>query len=175
MVSSNMLYKFDKETRESFFNVINAENSFYYNNPTGYELKTLKDGSARGIITGGNLSLLAASIGTPYEFDSKGKIIFIEEVDEPITKIEKWGYQLRNSGKFKDCAGVLLGQFTNVNNDYYESYNYLNLFSDIFEDYSFPVMYNLQSGHGLQNMTFPLGCECKMETFEKSIKFIVES
>lgn len=174
MVSSNMLYKFDDETKRSFFKTINSDSDFDYENPADCDIKILKQGKAKGTIIGGNLSLLSASIGTPYEPDTEGKIIFIEEIDEPLTKIEKWGFHLRNSGKFKECAGVLLGQFTNVNNEYCTEYDYLMNFVDILDGYDIPVMYNLQSGHGLKNMTFPLGCMCEIDTAAKSIKFKVE-
>lgn len=59
------------------------------------EIKTLVDGECEGIITGGNLSLITASIGTKYEIDTKGKILFIEEVDEEPYRVDMMLLQLK--------------------------------------------------------------------------------
>jgi len=174
MVSSNMVDGFDEETKESFFTAINAEADFEFKNPAASEIKVLKEGKASGQLIGGNLSLLSASIGTPYEMDTKGKIVFIEEVCEPMAKIEKWGFHLRNAGKFKDCAGVILGQFTKITNDSCPEYDEIRNFADILEGYDIPVMYNIESGHGSQIMTLPFGAVCEMDTETKTIKFKVE-
>ena len=172
MVSSNMVDSFDEETRNSFFEAINAESEFNFKNPEGVEIKTLKEGKAEGILTGGNLSLLSASIGTPYEVDTDGKILFIEEVAEPITKIEKWIYHLRNAGKLRQCKGIILGQFTEMENAD-ENYDYICCIKDALEGLDIPVMYDIQSGHGQQIMTLPLGAVCKMDTTSATIAFEV--
>ena len=74
----------------------------------GLRVVVLLVGFGEGRLSGGILSLLSASIGTPYSLDAKGKILFIEEVCEPITKIEKWMYHLRNAGKLADAAAFYL-------------------------------------------------------------------
>ena len=106
-----------------------------------------------------------------YEMDARGKIIFIEEVDEPVTKIEKWCYQLRNAGKFKDCKGVLLGQLTDISNEFMPEYTALDCIGEILADYDIPVMYDLQSGHGRPMITLPLGALCTMDTASGYIGF----
>ncbi|MDD7285930.1 MAG: LD-carboxypeptidase, partial [Firmicutes bacterium] len=170
MVSSNMVDSFDTETRNAFFNAINSRENFEFRNPEGVELKTLKEGKAEGILTGGNLSLLSASIGTPYEVETEGRILFMEEVCESITKIEKWIYHLRNAGKLKQCSGILLGQFTKIKNDS-EDYDYTCCIKDALEGLNIPVMYDIQSGHGQKIMTLPMGAVCKMDTAAGTIKF----
>ena len=170
MVSSNMADGFDEESRDSFFAAINGEGHFEFKNPKKVSIKTLKEGKAEGRLTGGNLSILSASIGTPYELNTDGKIIFIEEVLEPITKIEKWIYHLRNAGKCAECKGVILGQFTKIKNDA-EDYDYLCCIKDALEGVDIPVMYDIQSGHGEQIMTLPLGASCKMDTETGTIIF----
>lgn len=170
MVSSNMVDSFDEESKDSFFEAINAESDIVFRNPEAIPVKVLKEGKAEGILVGGNLSLLSASMGTPYEPDTDGKILFIEEVAEQITKIEKWIYHLRNAGKLAGCSGILLGQFTKIkNND--ENYDYISCIKDALEGISIPVMYDIQSGHGKQIMTLPMGAKCKMDTSSCSIVF----
>lgn len=171
MVSSNMVSNFDEETKESFFKTLNAEAAYVFQNPKGHEIEVLKEGTACGELTGGNLSLLSASIGTFYEVDTAGKILFIEETCEPMCRIEKLTYHLRNSGKLKACAGILLGQFTDCINEDDPSYTELELFRDALKGLDIPVMYNIQSGHGHPMMTLPLGAVCTIDTQSKKIGF----
>jgi muramoyltetrapeptide carboxypeptidase len=171
MVSSNMIDNFDDESRKSLFQALNERSSYEFINPDGYEFNVLKDGKAEGILTGGNLSILTASMGTFYELDTKGKILFIEEIKENMSHIDRMVYQLRNSGKLKECAGIILGQFTNCINEDMPEYGVLDVFKDALEGIDIPVMYNIQSGHGSFNMTLPLGAECSIDTNNKKIYF----
>ena len=83
-----------------------------YVNPEGSPITTIVPGKTKGRLCGGNLSLLAASLGTPYEIDTKGKILFIEEIGERPYKVDGMLTHLRNAGKFDDAAGIILGGFT---------------------------------------------------------------
>lgn len=174
MVSSNITDDFDEETRASLYEALEAESEYTFKNPSGMEIEALKGGKATGRLIGGNLSLLSASIGTPYELDTKGKILFIEEVCEPMSKIEKWTYHLRNAGKLADCAGIILGQFTKVTNEECPQYDVISCMTDIFEGLDVPVLYNVQSGHGKPMMTLPMGALCTIDAEEKTIKFTPE-
>ena len=171
MVSSNIVDAFDEETARALFDALNGEGDYVFRNPLDIPVRVMKEGRATGPLTGGNLSLLSAAMGTPYEMDARGKIIFIEEVDEPVTKIEKWCYQLRNAVKFKDCKGVLLGQLTDISNEFMPEYTALDCISEILADYDIPVMYDLQSGHGRPMITLPLGALCTMDTASGYIGF----
>lgn len=171
MVSSNIVDSFDLETRDSFYQAINAEQPYEYKNPYGQEIKVLKEGNATGAMVGGNLAVLSATIGTFYEVDTKGKIIFIEEVGEHIGRIERFAYQLKAAGKFAQCKGVILGQFTDCKNPNTPNYNEITLFSDILADYDIPILYNIQSGHGNSNMTLTFGAICTMKTKSKTIQY----
>lgn len=171
MVSSNMADDFDEETKVGFFEAINTDREYEFKNPKGMEIGVLKEGFAEGGLIGGNLSLLSACIGTPYEIDTEGKILFIEEVNECMSRIEKFTYHLRNSGKLKACAGILLGQFTKCENEEMPRYDVLKCYTDILRGIDIPVLYNIQSGHGHPMMTLPFGAECSIDTSQKLIKF----
>ncbi len=171
MVSSNMVDDFDDESKASFWNALNTETPYEFYNPKGFNIEVLKEGKAEGTLIGGNFALLGASMGTPYEVDTKGKILFIEEVGESMSRIDRLIYQFRNSGKLKQCAGILLGQFTNCPNDELPTYTELDIFKEALADINIPVMYNIQSGHGLPNMTLPFGAHCIINTNNKSIYF----
>ncbi|WP_028828697.1 S66 peptidase family protein [Proteocatella sphenisci] len=171
MVSSNMVDEFDNLTKESFFKTLNAEEKYEFKNPQGQDIKVLKEGKATGEITGGNLAILCSSMGTEYEINTKGKILFIEDVGETISRIDRMAYQLLNSGKLKDCAGIILGQFTECSNDEVPEYTEIECFADAMRGIDVPVMYNIQSGHDHPMMTLPLGGVCTMDTFKKTLVF----
>lgn len=174
MISSNMIDGLTDEESTSFFDTINAESDFDYQNPNGYEIKKLKRGKAIGNLVGGNLSLLSASIGTPFEVESEDNILFIEEVCEPMSKIEKWIFHLRNAGKLDKCRGIVLGQFTKVENAEEPSYDENEVTLAALRDLDIPVVCNVQSGHGKPMMTLPLGALCTIDADEGKISFKVE-
>ena len=171
MVSSNMVDQFDPETAASFFEIINGEGDIPFRNPEGFPLETMHGGRASGTLVGGNLSLMTASIGTPYEVDTAGKILFIEEVGDSLDNMERHAFQMRAAGKYQACKGILLGQFTRCGNPKMPEYDYLDCFRDIFDNLDIPIMYNVQSGHEFPMMTLPLGAECTMDADSKSIVF----
>lgn len=174
MISSNMIDGLTDEESASFFDTINAESDFDYKNPKGYEIKKLKGGKAIGNLVGGNLSLLSASIGTPFEVESEDNILFIEEVCEPMSKIEKWIFHLKNAGKFDKCRGIVLGQFTKVENEEEPSYDENEVTLAALRNLDIPVVCNVQSGHGKPMMTLPLGTLCTLDADEGRISFKVE-
>ncbi|MBQ8640361.1 MAG: LD-carboxypeptidase [Lachnospiraceae bacterium] len=171
MVSSNMVDSFDAETEAAFRAALTAKETYVFQNPAGMEIGVLKEGRASGRLVGGNLALLSASIGTPYELDTKDKILFLEEVGETPGRLERFAWHLRNSGKYRDCRGILLGQFTECENKAVPDYNVLRCFADILKPFDIPVLYNLQSGHGEKMITVPMGAICTMDTAERSIRF----
>lgn len=74
------------------------------------DFRVIRRGRAEGWLTGGNLSLLAASIGTPYEMETKGAIVFMEEIDEKPYTIDRMLTQILQAGKLRDAAGIVIGR-----------------------------------------------------------------
>ena len=172
MVSSNMVNQFDQESRVALYEALMTEPEYLYHPPVGYPLKAARSGSASGILTGGNLTLLANSIGTPYEVDTEGKILFLEEIGGDIGSMDRDVYQLRNAGKLKGAKGILLGQFTNCKQDV-DDYGMVEVILEATEDLNIPILYNVQSGHGAPMITLPMGAECQMDTETPMIRFEV--
>lgn len=133
------------------------------NNPEGEEISVLVEGEARGELIGGNLCLIASTLGTPYEIDIKDKILFIEEVGEKPYSIDRMLTQLRLSGKLDECSGIILGDFE----DCLPSKNSKVTIEDVFEQILIPLgkplYYNLQSGHCSPLATLPFGVKCQMK------------
>lgn len=171
MVKSNMLNDYDDFTKLSFKGALNMDDELVLDNPSGEEFKVMAEGHAEGIIVGGNLALLTSMIGTPYEVDTKGKILFVEEVGESLSRVDRMMYQLKYSGKLEDAVGIIFGDFTDCINEVDESYKTEDLLKEVLNDYNKPVMYNIKSGHCSPMSTIPLGTRCIVDTETKTIKF----
>lgn len=127
-------------------------------NPPGQSMETLVPGRTEGLLCGGNLSLLAASLGTPWEIDTRGKILFLEDIDEKTYRVDAMLTQLRNAGKFEDCAGVVLGAWTNCLPEFPEKTLELpEIFRELIVPCGKPVLANVACGHVLPTMSLPLG------------------
>lgn len=171
MVSSDMLDSYDDFTRTSFEKALNMEDELVLYNPPGEDFKVMNSGHAEGIVVGGNLSLLASMIGTPYEVDTAGKILFIEDVNESVESLDRMMYQLKYSGKLDDSVGIIIGDFKNCINKHDKYYTTERMFEEVLSNYKKPVMYNVKSGHCHPMSTIPLGSLCTIETESKKIVF----
>lgn len=121
-------------------------------------IKVMVPGTSRGRLTGGNLSLIAALIGTPYEIETEGRILFLEDVGERPYRIDRCLCQLRLTGKLDRLAGVILGQFTKCKpKEGEESLSLEQVFQDYFAHLGVPVVMNFPAGHSVYNATLPIG------------------
>lgn len=129
--------------------------------PHGQLPKTLVSGIAEGILCGGNLSLLAASLGTPWEIDTRGKILFLEDIGEKTYRVDSMLTQLRNAGKFDDCAGIILGAWTDCPPEYPEKTLLLpEIFEQLIVPAGKPAVCDVACGHILPTLSLPMGRGC---------------
>ena len=134
------------------------------------EITTLVSGKAEGILCGGNLSLVAASLGTPWEIDTKGKILFLEDIGEKTYRVDSMLTQLRNAGKFGDCAGILLGAWTDCVPEYPEKTLLLpEIFRQLLVPAGKPILMDIPCGHCLPTLALPLGARVRMDADSKTI------
>ncbi len=130
----------------------------YFIPPDGPQIKTIAPGVGRGRLTGGNLSLVVALMGTEFEIDTDGAVLFIEDVGERPYRIDRYLSQLRLAGKFDGLAGAILGQFSDCEPKEDESSLTLEqVFDDYFGKLKVPVIGNFPAGHSRYNATLPLG------------------
>lgn len=133
-------------------------------NPPDDPRQTVQSGRAQGILTGGNLTLLAASLGTPWEIDTRGKLLFIEEVGEKTYCVDRMLTQLRLAGKFADCAGIVFGDFANCPVEYPAfGLSLEEVIRDVVVPCGKPIFAGLRCGHCTPKLTLPLGAECAMD------------
>lgn len=137
--------------------------------PPPYATATeLIPGTATGRLIGGNLALIGALIGSDSEIDTSGAILFIEDVNEALPRIDRLLSQLAAAGKFDDLKGVLVGNFTRIlgvpGDDAQAQGLLYPLILDQFRSRGIPVLAGWPSGHGDPNLTLPLGAQVTLDT-----------
>lgn len=148
---------------ESLQEACNGTGSFCFQNPPGEKLFPIKKGEAAGRLTGGNLSVLAKSLGTPYSPIFTDAVLFLEEVGESIPRIDMYLTQLENAGAFAQVKGILLGDFTDCTNENYNGSLKIKTFlKERFWGMELPVLGNVCSDHRWPMGTLPLGAECRI-------------
>jgi muramoyltetrapeptide carboxypeptidase len=132
----------------------------------GRRPKTLRGGAARGALTGGTLSLLTASLGTPYEVETRGRIVFMEDVDEEPYRVDRMLTQLVAAGKLSDAAGVAVGVFSGTRPHHFPRKGSLTV-NDVFADHllplGIPILANIAVGHVRDQVTLPYGIEARLD------------
>src|SRR5271167_970597 len=109
------------------------------------EVEPLTKGMAEGILYGGCLSLLCASLGTPYEIRTRGTILFLEDLNEPPYRIDRMLMQLKTAGKFKGVRGLIFGEMLNCGPRNDADYTLQQVVQGVVGDLGIPVAYGLKS------------------------------
>jgi len=133
-------------------------------NPEGMAPQCFAPGRCEGRLVGGNLSLIAALCGTPYQLDTEGKVLLLEDVGEHIYRLDGMLTQLRHAGLFEKCVGVVLGGFTKCTEEYVDYALHLDdVIRDVIVPAGKPVLGNLSIGHTPVKITVPLGVNCAVD------------
>ncbi len=135
-------------------------------------LKTISGGKAEGVLVGGNLSVLACTIGTPYETRSDDCILFLEDVSEKPFRIDRMLNQLRLSGKLGEYKGVLLGSFTNCLPLRGSGIGLLDVFDHYFSKLGVPVLSGYAAGHQGDQVTLPIGARIRLDATAKKVSLL---
>lgn len=118
----------------------------------------LVDGEAEGILYGGCLSILVASLGTPYEIKTDGTILFFEDIAAKPYQIDRMLMQLKLAGKFDGVHGIIFGEMLDCAQTANQGYTLQEVVTRIVGDLGVPVAYGLRSGHVTRgNITLPFG------------------
>jgi muramoyltetrapeptide carboxypeptidase len=115
-------------------------------------------GVGSGLLIGGNLALLCNVIGTPSDFDTKGKILFVEDTGEYLYNVDRMFHQLKRSGKLKKLAGLIIGGFTEMKDTERPfGKTVLEIIREITEDLDCPVCFDFPVSHSKQNVALKIG------------------
>jgi len=140
-----------------------------------HSLRTIRAGIASGPIIGGNLTLISNTMGTPYEIETRGKILFLEDVDEEPYSIDRMLTHLRLSGKFAGVAGVIFGECQDCRpKDYKPSstipYGLGEVVDNILGELQVPVLAGLTIGHTDDQLTLPLGVTATLDATNRTLE-----
>jgi len=127
-----------------------------------------RPGNTEGLLTGGNLSLIAHLTGTASEVDTTGKILFLEDLNEYLYHIDRMMTQLKRAGKFEHLAGIIFGGFTELKDTERPfGQSIRELLWDKVAEYDFPVCFDFPAGHQDINFTLQLGSGHSLAVNEK--------
>lgn len=130
----------------------------------GSGARTLVPGTANGILYGGCLSILVAALCTPYDIQTAGTILFLEDVAAKPFQIDRMLMQLKLAGKLKDVRGIIFGEMLDCRQAPAQDYTLEEVVMRVVGDLGIPVAYGLRSGHVTRaNITLPLGVKARLE------------
>jgi len=130
----------------------------------GAEVSGLSDGDAEGVLYGGCLSILVASLGTDYEISTAGTILFLEDLSAKPYQIDRMLMQLRLAGKLEGVRGIIFGEMLDCVQTAGQDYTLQEVVSRIVGDLVVPVAYGVRSGHvSTGNITLPFGVQARLK------------
>lgn len=124
--------------------------------------EVVRPGTGEGRIVGGCLSIVTAMLGTPWALPTKGRILFLEDVNEKPYRIDRMLTQLRQAGAFDGVEGVVFGEMIGCSAAPDEAVTVRDVIRDAFHRAPFPVAFGLPSGHGASTVTLPLGVRARL-------------
>lgn len=152
-----------EEHLKSFYAAICGEPVVYPVTTSSYN----RVGTAEGILTGGNLSLLAHNVGSRSDVDTTGKILFIEDIEEYLYKMDRMLLTLKRAGKLDKLNGLIVGYMTNMlDTERPFGQNIEEIIWDKVAEYDYPVCFNFPCGHEDINYTLTMGAKHKLSVTE---------
>jgi len=129
-------------------------------------------GVAEGVLVGGNLSILGACIGTATQIDTRGRVLFFEEVNEPFRKVDRTLTQLSRAGLLEDLAAVVIGQLTNCYSNPGDQ-TMADVLRSRVGGRGVPVLAGIPAGHGHDQRTIPLGAKVVVDASAGELRWLV--
>ena len=136
---------------------------------TGVNFISKEKSYATGMTTGGNLTIICSTLGTDNEVDTKGKVLFLEEVDEEPYAVDRLLMQLVHAGKIDDCVGIILGDFSGT-----DKTGIAETVKKILLPFRKIIAAGVPAGHTSPNLTIPLGARCTLDVAGGRIVFLDE-
>ena len=171
MAVSNFLDGYSEKTYESFIKSVTSTSNYEINN-FDKKIEIINSGRAKGKLVGGNLTTLVSTLGTKYDIDYNGKILFLEDIGEKTYCIDRLLNHLKKYGVFSKIKGLILGDFKNCDKSSPEDMSLEEVFEDYFKKLTIPVIKNIQSGHCYSMVTLPLGAMCEIDSETLKIKIL---
>jgi len=173
--------EFNPFTVESLMNVVMEPSRRYrypyereentFGNPE-FDLYTIHDGKAEGVLIGGNISVLDSMIGSRFEPDFEEKIVYLEEVEEKTYRVDKMLFHLLEATNLKKAAGIVMGVFGECNINDEPRLTLKQAIDDLLGPLQIPVSYGLSFGHISRMITIPNGISARMNGDRNSLRLL---
>jgi len=147
----------------ALFGILKGHHATYEIEPHPYN----RTGETYGQLAGGNLAVINGLISTPFDVIKPGSILFIEDVAEPVYKIERQLYQLKLNGILENLAGLIVGDFTETDEQAMEA-----MIHEMVAGYDYPVAFGVPAGHARVNIPLVLGAPIMMEVTDEGTTLI---
>lgn len=133
------------------------EGRVHYNFSNDADFRLMRPARFEGLTIGGNLSLLFAAMGTPNQPDTRGKILFLEDLDEYVYHLDRMVQSLKQGGLFQGLAGLVVGGMHDMKDNAIPFGNTAEaIIEEAVADYAYPVLFGFPAGHGSKNACFKL-------------------
>ncbi|MEO8349783.1 MAG: LD-carboxypeptidase [Acidobacteriota bacterium] len=140
-----------------------------------FPLRTVVPGVARGRLVGGNLTLIAHTMGTPYEIDTKDRILLLEDTGEAPYRIDRMLVQLRLAGKLQAAAGIVFGSCTDCGpsrSSFEISLSLSDVLQELLGSLGKPVLAGILFGHTKEKAIIPIGVEAELDAGAKRLAIV---
>jgi muramoyltetrapeptide carboxypeptidase len=175
MTGSDMWKDFDSYTEEHFWRLLTSNKKIgLIDNPADEPLSILRHGKVNGQLIGGNLSLFACLMGTPFQPPMKDSILFLEDVNESPHRVDRIMAQLFNAGALQKLKALIYGKFTDCvpGNSIDPSLTIDQIQEEFTQKIKCPVIANFQYGHIPRKLTVPIGLKAKIDTKHGKIEVL---
>lgn len=135
------------------------------------EVAVLNPGEARGILVGGNLSMICATLGTDFEIQTDRKILFLEEIGERPYRVDRLLQQLMIAKKLQKVSGIVFGDFVDCQEPK-KGPDPLDIVRQVVKDLKMPIVYGFPAGHCAEKVTLPLGLNVELDANQGVLKFL---
>lgn len=126
-------------------------------------VRGLRGGRAQGPLIGGCLTMLCSTLGTPYEIQTDGDILLLEDIGEAPYRIDRMLTQLKAASKFRNVRGIIFGTMPGCQPPADSRYVLEDIIGDVLADQAFPILFGFPTGHGGEQVTLPLGVPVEID------------
>jgi muramoyltetrapeptide carboxypeptidase len=165
-----------KTTEDALWRAITAashDSTFAESGVSDVTLRTVVPGVAQGRLTGGNLAVLAGLMGTPFEIETAGRILFLEDINEESYRVDRYLAQLSLAGKLQAAAGVVLGNFSMEDASDLSAESAL---AEPLDEYlgklGIPVLAGLPAGHQRENWCLPINGLIEVDADARRVRLL---
>ena len=169
MAAADLALRYDAGAFDAFARL--AAGGVSPREPWGEPMRRVRGGAADGLLTGGCLSVLTALLGTPYEPDFRGALLFLEDVGEPAYRIDRMLTQWLQSGRLSKVRGIVVGKTAPSRGETEDDVR--RVFHAAGAALSVPVWFGFPAGHDGKNVALPFGVKARVDA--KGRLFLLDS